>query len=616
MALILEDNEISLYGTRFKIVGPVQQTLIDPLPAKITTGEHTRDDDVIASSWIQDDWTGGLGVEFGRHGATETRYFYGNLDTRFPAQLSLPPKVTKRSDLGPASILVDYKQFLYMVVGSEVYRWSETLQSFGEPIHTLASPASDAVVHRDVLYIATYGDDGIESFDGEDWTFEPVSVRHLAVWNATLYGLEFDGTLQIRDVDVDGEVKWVKGPKLDMPPGWATQLITYYDITEATALYAVTRSGLWTYDTIGTAGWVESQFTYPVHPKIGRASVWQGSLYVPVGQTIYRFTPEGVQVVGPDRDQGLPTEFRGVITQTVATHGFLYATIDAAQDVSEDDFSAINIGYHDGNVIVGQFGSKPVLLCSPGSAWHIQYWGEVDGEITGAAYVSNAEGMYRLWFSGSRGIYSVDLPISLHNPMRNPTTLFARSGYLVTSWFDGRWPELPKLALSVKASARHLSGGNRVSLYIQVDREDSEWIYVGRVTQEGRQTLPLSWERGGRPFRKIRFRVELERGTEETMTPILESLILTYLRRPAPVWGTQFVIDLTKPHRNQSVSELRRKLAEIHASVEAGEFYFYPEDSNQVAMQLVVPSRAVSMQIAGTDQRGRYPMSVIQVGTL
>ena len=602
---VLLPNEVELYGTRFPIIGPIQRILLDPFPAKVAQGDYTRDDELVASSWVQSDWSGGLGIEHGVVGETDNRYYYGTLETRFPHQLSLPPLVEKLGDLGIVDFFIDFHPYMYAFVGTEVYRWNEPTREFTH-VHTLGSQVRDVEVYHGTLYVATLTSP-IEWFDGTTWGTEDIDAHHLAVWNDTLYALQYDGTLRIRD-----EEGWVTGPKLDLPEGWATQLLTFFDPNENPALFALTKSGLWAYDTVGAQGWVETQFTFPVHPNVGRATVWQGSLYVPVGATVYRFTGDAVQVVGPDRDEGLPPHLRGWVTQVAAAHGHYFATISASES-EEVDRDFIYTAYPSSDTFFLRTPARSALLVSNGSSWMILFNFPGEDDPTGALHVSNVQGAYRLWMSSRSGTYSMELPTTMHNPLKNPTARFAAEGSLVTSWFNARWPELTKLALNVKAVARHASPTESVAIYAQVD-EDMEWRFVGRVERTGQVEFPLYVHSGGIPFRRIRFRLDFQRGSDDTKTPVLDSISLTFVRRPKIHWATQFVVDLTKPHRGLSVSQLRQRLEEILASPTAGTLYYYPDpDADEPERIYVLPSRAVNQQIAGTDQRGRFPMSVIQI---
>src|SRR5690606_34928850 len=100
-------------------------------------------------------------------------------------------------------------------------------------------------------------------------------------------------------------------------------------------------------------------------------------------------------------------------------------------------------------------------------------------------------------------------------------------------------------------------------------------------------------------------------------TPILEHVTMAFVRRPRIHWASQFVVDLSRPHGKLSVQQLRSRLEEIIASDEAGTFLYYPDpDARSPQRIYVVPARAVNQQIAGTDQRGRFPMSVIQIAAV
>ena len=56
-------NEISLFGTRYPIVGSVDSIRIDPFPEKQVTGDISKEDSAIDSTWIfVGNQTGGIGL--------------------------------------------------------------------------------------------------------------------------------------------------------------------------------------------------------------------------------------------------------------------------------------------------------------------------------------------------------------------------------------------------------------------------------------------------------------------------------------------------------------------------------------------------------------------------
>ena len=74
--------------------------------------------------------------------------------------------------------------------------------------------------------------------------------------------------------------------------------------------------------------------TFPTHPNNGkRATTWRDSVYIPSGNAIYKYINGNnaavISVVGPDQDDGLPSDKRGGIHMLAGTHNELLAGVDA-----------------------------------------------------------------------------------------------------------------------------------------------------------------------------------------------------------------------------------------------------------------------------------------------
>src|SRR5690606_36717854 len=89
---VYDDNEVLLDGVRCPILGPMRETTITPFPAKIAQSATGRDDEVVASSIVWEEWTGGLGVFDGTYPRDQDRFRFSTMDTRYPKQLTLAPR--------------------------------------------------------------------------------------------------------------------------------------------------------------------------------------------------------------------------------------------------------------------------------------------------------------------------------------------------------------------------------------------------------------------------------------------------------------------------------------------------------------------------------------------
>src|SRR3546814_16059832 len=96
----------------------------------------------------------------------------------------------------------------------------------------------------------------------------------------------------------------------------------------------MTKVGVWVHDD-ANARFLPTDLRLPFHPQGGRGNVvWRGSIYTSAGNSIYQFQAGSdasqVDVVGPDRDHGLPAGKRGAISALEGSHNDPLALLDAS----------------------------------------------------------------------------------------------------------------------------------------------------------------------------------------------------------------------------------------------------------------------------------------------
>src|SRR5690606_12839558 len=97
------------------------------------------------------------------------------------------------------------------------------------------------------------------------------------------------------------------------------------------ALYAVAADGLYIHDPT-TLRFYPTQVTWAPGLPVGRACVWRGEVYLPVGSSLYRWNGQTVVGTGPDRDEGLPAELADQVVGVYPAHGFLVAVLTGRTD--------------------------------------------------------------------------------------------------------------------------------------------------------------------------------------------------------------------------------------------------------------------------------------------
>jgi hypothetical protein len=609
---VVRTDEVVLYGYRFPIVGTVRKTAVNPFPPKIVTGDYSRDSRVLDSSWISSKWNGGLGILYGQFPRDQERFWWANgVDTSHKF-LTLGPLITKVHTTGPADLIIDYNGDTFFVVDGAAKRWNGTAIVSTSPSQTITGTLAGGVVFDDSLLIFTSSN--IYKWNGSSWSSWAVGSNACVVWDDKVWRIDQNNNMYWSIGPNYSSGDWTAAGKLRVPPGYCKQLIVYFDLTGEEAIHAVTRAGLYAYD-FASQRFYRTPLTYPVSDGGATiADVFRGELRVPDKATIYNWNGSTITNVGPARDDGLPSELFGSIRQVVGGHAYCFAVLNSLPSGGEPPVNEVRVSDPLALDPMGQTTSVGAVLYSPGVSWHVLYSGSA-GTQMGYAYVttSSVDGKYRLWFSDGNGVYTVELSTELHNPLQNPTQTFSQQGYLETYWNDMGWPEMDKVALSLDVETAGCSSTEKIRIWIDFD-ERGQYEQVCEITTNGASSFRLGSD-SGVPFRSARLRFELERGSDNTKTPVLKSAALVYVRRPDIVWGWQLELNLTRDWDGVTKSELMRRFVEIVERKEVGQFT-YRDERDEERSARVVFTQVNGAERGGAEDEGRFTVFLASVGEL
>lgn len=600
---------VTLYGVNYPVAQrPILRRGITPFPQKVVVGDYNRSDHVVESEWVASDFTGGLGILFADPTRHSDRYWFGNLDGRY-RYLTLPPLVVERGQLPVVQRFISYADRLYAIASGVLYRWDAATGTWSN-LGSFSGAFTDAAVYDGRLVILTTT--GLSLFDADTSTWTHVAGTGgfcLGVWDDKLFRLDMQNQMSWTLTPADA-ASWQAAGKFLAPPGFARQLIPYFDAAGEIVLHAVAKDGLYAYD-FASQRFYPTGLQYPETDQVGRAMSWRGELYLPVGLTIYKYNTNAVTVVGPDRDDGLPRHLSGRVQQAVAGHGLWFAVIAVAQIAGET--SPIETGLPIETTLFPGVNVTGAVLMSPGIAFHLLTQRTAITEMGDVAALT-ADGSYRLWGSDSNGVWSVDLPVGLHNPLQNPTQEYAPEGALITAWWDMGWSELQKLALGIDIDAV-VPPGCAVSVYVGWDYAE-EWEFVGTLTTTGKQRFRLGGM-AGKHFRAARLLIVMRRGADPRVAPLLRSAVLTYLRVPRLLWGWEITLQLTDPYCRETVGvpahELVRRLEEAATSRVAGTFRYHDDISGETIQRRVFLSEMAATEVQGPRREGRYTVNLIEL---
>ena len=381
----------------------------------------------------------------------------------------------------------------------------------------------------------------------------------------------------------------------------------FNDVRGEPSIFIMTEDGMWIYDGSNERV-LQTDVTYPQAPDRGRGTVvWQGNVFIPVGNGIWRWSGGSspvLDLVGPDRDSGLPWDGASRIVKLVRSTNHLIAAVQ-------------NTDARDAPV-----GTSHVLAYN-GIGWQVLWTADPDDGtvVLNDVFVGEILGEYSLWL-GHDDLEVIDLPIDIVNPARlNWRRRYASEGYLITPWFDANEVELDKLAIEWKVDASNLSATETFKIECAVDFEDT-WHEILTIptqkrleagTPDGYYRLQIPDAADEDPigflWKAVRFRVTATSANAE-ITPDLHMIGLEFKPRLDTVWGFSVPVNLNEGTGNRNPKQLREELTKALSDkkmvkLEYGGETFYAElESGDLT------------HLAGSAEDGDAPVTALQLREL
>lgn len=376
---------------------------------------------------------------------------------------------------------------------------------------------------------------------------------------------------------------------------------------------------------------VPTRLNFPPHPDNGLGlAVWRTGedLYVTAGTQVYRYAA-GFSLIepnsGPSRDEGLPDELRGRIVDLVAEHNVLVASLDGVSVAGDDPEAEFDPGMSEDDPLrLSDTNAYASLLAFNGFGWHPYWRSSTTGGGMNWANVSSAASAYRLWWGWSDSLYTIALPRSFANPRqqwRVGEGEFEASGSLDTGWYDAGMREFDKLASHLEVNMENATEDEVLTIEYAIDGHgnDIAWTLLGEVTAAGKTILPFNVDTlsdgkrfgTGEVFRWIRFRLTMRRGSDITQTPVMDSLVLKFIK--LPISGSAFTLtmplmyghegwgDRTMQQIKDDVADLLTKTGFVRLELREGE-------SLRVRL-----SQVTGFDRVGDDDRGDRTLRVVRI---
>ena len=610
---VVKKNEVYLNGNYYPITRPVQQVLASIYPAKVTIGDTTRDSQARTSVISWSDFRGGIGVER-MEGATDVdRSWFSTCSLRYKRHLVLPAKTTSVSNSNATGesldILQEFNGSLYGIWSDKkVYKYESGSDTFGSALDTLPDIATDALEVRmgGTLYLVIAHTGGYTyTSNASSFTDDTADTKFLAFWNDKLWGISNAGQLWYAST-LGSETN---DAKLPLPDGHVTDLFVARNASGNPILYAMTKEGLYAHDSTN-ALWVETQLALPFHNENGKGSIrWRDSVYIPAGLGIYKYingtNSAVVSVIGPDKDHGLPSDYRGSISKLLGTHNDLIALVDGTLTPSNVDMFASG----ESHVMDDTTGYSTVLGYNE-MGWEVKWAssGTDQGKKITAGFVSDVGGTltatnpYRLYWGFDGSLYYQQLQSDVINPTQVVNYNYEDNvdGIHYTPWFSADQVEVDKLALKLKVETADCNSNQTVKIEYATDYVET-YTTMGTITSNGITTYTFGSSLGT-TFRSIQFKITLATNTKIT-SPDMISLTLEYRKKLDTKFGWSVNIDINKTYKGNSSKAMRSNILSAIQSNTLLEFT-YSDDSSTNRNYYVDITNAQGLEETAYDERG------------
>ena len=651
---VVDTNEVFLNGVYYPTTRPVRSTLASIYPGKVVIGDTTKDSQLRASIIAWSDWRGGIGINR-MEGAGETsRAWYSTCQLRYKNHLVLPGLATESSSpshgltdpaIGAINTLSDAVYAFWNGSVSEspkLFKYNNTSDTWGTALTQSATDqVTDSVVFTDsggttYLVFAHYDSNGsgyTYSSNGSSWTTDTTDTKFVTVWDERLWGISHVGQLWYA-TSVGTEVN---DAVLPLPDGSVTALFVARNAMGIPIIYAATTRGLFAHNA-DNAMWESTQMDFPVHPDNGKGTItWRDSVYIPSGNGIYKYINGNnaavISIMGPDRDDGLPSDKRGAIRHMAGAHNELLVGLDARAAPATISSSSIPYQWisHQGSTVIPPDTGYSLILGYNDMGWEVKWQSATSGKGFDSIHVSDAYSKYRMWWGHNDIVHFMDLPKDIINPSEVSEFAYAESAIHETPWFNAGQSEVDKLALNLRIEAQDLTAADKEIVKIEyatdyaesyttaVPTLNSTTMYAQTGEGDGSSgTYTYTFASGvGTAFRAIKFKLTLERddatstGLEKFNTPDVVSLTLEFRKKIAAKWGHTVDVDLTNEYKGNVPKDLRSNLISAIESNTLVEFTFR-DDSGGTRNYYVDVIGAQGMEFTGHDERGSTTIQVVE----
>lgn len=630
----------------------LQRIPLNPFSPVSQAGNTSRVTDARLAAEVWDDFTGGMGQR-DEDQKSSTSYSIGNLDTRVPGAIALPPIATLLAGVTgfTAAHAPVYVEHMRDETNYAILAWSPKRAGYYRKLSgatgvfnttSIAGTLSGLTSFNGAYYAVSWDGTNSRIYStadlGATWTVRHTSAAaaqyaRLVTYDNRLWTI--NRTNHILLVSADGATFANEGTALIVNPGEViTDLLVWNTPSGSDQLiYALTNQRLLVYNEPGVI-WNEFySFEGVIQARYTRGHVFRrdSNLYVTFMDDtasalrdkqglVLMFTPGTSDEVGPAKRYGIPTTLIDGLTHAQGGVHWLFAWGAGTPGV----FMAMN-----------EFAGWSTLFdpATVGTA-----------NLIGGGYANG-----RAWCALDNGnMYELSVPDRRELPPRvDGGTYNAGSHYVRSAWTEHNQKNRLKLGAYFEIDCRLSDGtsgvptGSGVTLRYRVDNQPWVTIVLSDINQESTDTvgtlltrsvppsaqtwpaivlLPNNVEEKGLPYRRLQWEIQLQRSAPATGTPVLASVTLYYTFWQESHFSYQFNIDLTwqswaefpdQVFAGRTRDELRAKLLDLVRQKNYHRFN-YADGPNAVVLD------ACDMLLAGREDTelggGVYSVTVRDLG--
>jgi hypothetical protein len=465
------------------------------------------------------------------------------------------------------------------------------------------------------IAFATSGTGGGYSYAAEgdttSWTNDVKDAEYLAFWDDRLWGIDATGQLWFATA-IGTETNDARLPTEDNN---VTGLHVERDSGGEPILYASTKTGLWAHDA-ANARFVKTELDTPFHNDAGLLTKrWRGKTYFPAGLSIYEYAPgptATISTMGPDRDDGLPSERKGTIVGIDASHNHLFALVDSTSAAAEEFDMFVDGGIADPEIMETAVGVSGILGWD-GNGWGVIWESGSSEEAITSSLVSYAYSGYRFWWGQNRRVHYITLPVDIINP--NETSDFE---YAASATHDFPWlmvgQETNGLVLRLRVEVANASSNETVQAQYALDFDDSSFTTLGSITSDGITTyeFPDSTTPTGTAFRAIRIRLNLARGSDVENSPDVIGVNLEWRKKLPAQYGWSVMLDLTETYSGRSPQQQRADIVTAMESNTLVEFTYRDDTGNDRNFYVDIVNMS-GAEFTGHNETGKVALQLAEV---